>query len=107
MNQMVASKMLRSLGCTVEVVDNGAKAVRACAEKRFDLVFMDCHMPEMDGYEATAAIRAQERTFGRRHVIVALTASALQEDARKCADAGETLQLLCLEWYNIAVLLYF
>jgi two-component system sensor histidine kinase/response regulator len=87
---MVASKMLRSLGCTVEVVDNGRKAVSACQEKRFDLVLMDCHMPEMDGYEATQAIRAQEQRLERRHVIIALTASALQEDAQKCAEAGES-----------------
>ncbi|GAQ86126.1 Putative histidine kinase containing cheY-homologous receiver domain and PAS domain [Klebsormidium nitens] len=87
-NQMVASRILRSLGCEFVVVDNGRKAVAACREGRFDVVLMDCHMPELDGYEATRQIRIDELTHGRRHLIIALTASALEDDAQKCLRAG-------------------
>jgi two-component system sensor histidine kinase/response regulator len=80
--------MLTALGLCVSVVSNGQGAVdrvRACA---FDLVLMDCQMPVMDGYEATAAIRALPAGRGRNVPIVAVTANALHGEGQKCLNAG-------------------
>jgi signal transduction histidine kinase/ActR/RegA family two-component response regulator len=85
-NQMVASRMLKKLGHTVEVASNGLDAVAAVAHGRFDVVLMDCQMPDVDGYEATTRIRAAEQTG--RVPIVALTASATLEDRERCLAAG-------------------
>jgi signal transduction histidine kinase len=87
-NQMVVEEMLKLLGCEVDVVGDGAAACRAVAEGHYDLVFMDCHMPVMDGYEATRRIRNDEQRRGRRTTIVALTADALDSDRERCIDAG-------------------
>ena len=87
-NQMVVEEMLKLLGCEVDVVGDGAAACRAVAEGHYDLVFMDCHMPVMDGYEATRRIRRDEQTHGRRITIVALTADALDSDRYRCTEAG-------------------
>ena len=86
LNQMVAIRMLTKLGHRVEIAGNGAEAVAAVARGRFDVVLMDCLMPEVDGYEATTRIRAAER--GGRLPIVALTASATIEDRERCLAAG-------------------
>ena len=59
-NQVVALSMLKRFGCRVEVAKNGREAVAAVERERFDAVLMDCHMPEMDGFDATRAIRAME-----------------------------------------------
>jgi signal transduction histidine kinase/CheY-like chemotaxis protein len=87
-NQMVVEEMLKLLGCEVDVVGDGAAACRAVAEGHYDLVFMDCHMPVMDGYEAARRIRRDEQLHGRRITIVALTADALDSDRERCLDAG-------------------
>jgi len=87
LNQMVATRMLTKLGHRVEVANNGAEAVAAAAHGRFDVVLMDCLMPEVDGYEATTRIRAAERG-SRRLPIVALTANATIEDRERCLAAG-------------------
>jgi len=86
-NRMVTSALLEDAGCTVDVVVNGKEAVAACARERYDLVLMDCRMPEMDGYQASRAIRAAA-AGGRRVPIVALTAHALEDEAGRCRDAG-------------------
>jgi signal transduction histidine kinase/DNA-binding response OmpR family regulator len=92
-NQQVAAAMLESLGCRVDAVPNGRQAVERLARARFDLVLMDCQMPEMDGFAATRAIRARESAGGedgdaRRTPIVALTAHAMQTDRQDCLAAG-------------------
>jgi signal transduction histidine kinase/ActR/RegA family two-component response regulator len=87
-NQMVVEEMLRLYGCEATVVGDGAAACAAAAQQRFDLVFMDCHMPVMDGIEATLRIRADEGGRGRRTPIVALTADALSRDRERCLAAG-------------------
>ena len=86
-NQKVARRMLESLGCGVEVVSDGREAITRTGQTGFDLILMDCRMPEVDGYTATAAIRKREGS--RRHTpIVALTANAMAGDREFCIAAG-------------------
>ncbi|MCP9451922.1 MAG: response regulator, partial [Nitrospira sp.] len=86
-NQKVAVKMLEKLGCRVDVAGNGKEAVEAMERIRYTLVFMDCQMPEMDGFEATRIIR--EREGAARHTpIIAMTANAMAEDRERCLRAG-------------------
>jgi signal transduction histidine kinase/CheY-like chemotaxis protein len=89
-NQKVAISMLKELGCRVDAVVNGLEAVDAVARYTYDLIFMDCQMPEMDGFEAARMIRESERVREKRlHVpIVALTAHALEGDRERCLAAG-------------------
>ncbi|HET8939380.1 MAG TPA: ATP-binding protein [Polyangiales bacterium] len=88
-NREVAVRLLEHLGCEVQVADNGLKARDALLTRSFDLVFMDCQMPEMDGFEATRAIRSHELATGsQRTPIVALTANALAGDPDRCFAAG-------------------
>jgi len=86
-NQVVAVSLLAHLGCTVDVAADGVEAVRRWSEGAFDLILMDCQMPEMDGFEATRRIRAAEAGEGRIP-IVALTANAMREDRDACLEAG-------------------
>ena len=85
--QKVALRILQRLNAEVEVVQNGAEAVAAASRSRFDLILMDCQMPELDGFQATAAIRAAEGP-SKRTPIVALTANAMQGDRERCVEAG-------------------
>ncbi len=85
-NQHVARRMLESFGCTVTIAPDGAQAVRAASEGRFDLVLMDCHMPVMDGYEATRRLR--RTAAGAALPIVAMTAEAVIGDREACLQAG-------------------
>ena len=87
-NQKVASQILSKLGYQVDVVDNGIKAVAAAASGKYALVLMDCQMPEMDGFEASQAIRRAEEATGARLPIVAITANALQGDRDRCLAMG-------------------
>jgi CheY-like chemotaxis protein len=87
-NLELGSRMLERLGCTVATADNGLKALECHAQEEFVAIFMDCQMPEMDGFEATAAIRARETETGKHSVIVALTGNALDGDREHCLAAG-------------------
>jgi len=97
-NQAVAQNMIEAIGCDLTIVGNGVQAVRALAASPFDLVLMDCQMPEMDGFAATAAIRASEAQRGARgdgthgypaHVpIIAVTAHAMEGDRDASLAAG-------------------
>jgi CheY-like chemotaxis protein len=88
-NQKVASLMLRHFGMECDIATNGQEAIDMWARGDYPLLLMDCQMPEMDGYEATRAIREQEQYSGRKHVpIIALTANILPEDRQRCLDAG-------------------
>jgi CheY-like chemotaxis protein len=86
-NQVVALKMLERLGYEAEAVPNGREAVAAVASDAYDLILMDCQMPEMDGYEATRRIRALPGAAARLPVI-AMTANAMQGDREVCLNAG-------------------
>ena len=88
-NQMVAGGFLEALACEFEIVSDGRAAVEVLTRTHpFDLVLMDCHMPEMDGLEATRCVRAHESTGGLHTPIVALTANAMASDRDACLEAG-------------------
>jgi two-component system sensor histidine kinase/response regulator len=88
-NQLVAQAHLAALGCSVTVANNGHEALGLWGVGRFDLVLMDCHMPVMDGYEASLALREVERLCGARPVpVIALTANALEGARERCLAAG-------------------
>jgi len=93
-NQKVAVAQLQKLGCSVDVVANGLEVLDALPRRRYNLVFMDCQMPEMDGYEATRAIRQREQDTERTCrwqapiKIIAMTAHAMAGDRDRCLDSG-------------------
>jgi len=87
-NQKLATALLKRGGHSVVVANNGKEALAALELQPFDLVIMDVQMPEMDGLEATAAIRAKERRTGTHIPIVAMTAHAMKGDRERCLEAG-------------------
>jgi CheY-like chemotaxis protein len=87
-NQRLAVRLLEKRGHRVAVAATGLEVLLALEKESFDLVLMDVQMPEMDGLEATAAIREKERATGRRQAVVALTAHAMKGDREKCVAAG-------------------
>jgi CheY-like chemotaxis protein/HPt (histidine-containing phosphotransfer) domain-containing protein len=111
-NLVVSQRMLEVLGCSVDTASNGREAVAAWSKNRYDIVAMDCQMPEMDGYEATRIIREREQSSGSlppQTPIFALTAHAMQGDRERCLEAGmndylskpftlEQLQEVLLNW---------
>lgn len=112
-NQKVAVRHLQRLGLTVQVVTTGQAAVAAATQAAFDLVLMDCQMPEMDGFEAAAAIRAWEHRHHAPHLpIIAMTAFAMRGDRERCFAAGmddylskpfkrDTLQAMLDRWLAV------
>ena len=86
-NQKVAVKMLEKLGYRVDVAGNGNEALAALTRHRYNLVFMDCQMPELDGFETTRMIRSHEQP-GTRLPIIAMTANAMQGDREHCLSSG-------------------
>lgn len=87
-NQRLAKRMLEKRGHVVDVAANGREALQALEKSSYDLVLMDVQMPEMDGMEATARIRAKERLSGGWQPVVALTAHTMKGDEEKCLAAG-------------------
>jgi CheY-like chemotaxis protein len=90
-NQMVARQLLKRCGADVHCVANGLEALQALRDADFDLVLMDCQMPEMDGYEATRRLRQCTDSPRNRDIpVIALTANALATDRDQCIAAGMT-----------------
>lgn len=107
-NQRVAIRLVEKMGLRAEVVPNGLEAIRAVQRETYDLILMDCQMPEVDGYTATAEIRRMEGRGGRVPII-AMTANAMRGDREKCLEAGmddyipkpvafEDLRVLVTRW---------
>jgi CheY-like chemotaxis protein/HPt (histidine-containing phosphotransfer) domain-containing protein len=90
MNRTVALRILEvKLGYTADTVDNGLEAIEALSDRDYDLVLMDCQMPEMDGYDATRTIRNQNSSVRNHNIpIIAMTANAMKGDREKCLDSG-------------------
>lgn len=118
-NQELARTMLEDLGCSVVLVDNGRQAVEAITQASldqlqggYDMTFMDCQMPELDGYQATQEIRDWELSATSRMPIIALTANAMAGDRERCLEAGmddyltkpfsqEALAAICSKWLSL------
>jgi two-component system, sensor histidine kinase and response regulator len=88
MNQRIARLQLEDLGYRVHIVNDGSEALDATSRLKYDLILMDCAMPLIDGYQATARIRKQEALIGRRTPIIALTAYAMPGDRERCLTSG-------------------
>jgi signal transduction histidine kinase/CheY-like chemotaxis protein len=87
-NQRLVTRLLEKRGHNVVVAANGREALAALEKESYDLVFMDIQMPDMDGIEATAAIREKEKRSGKHQPVIALTAHAMKGDQERCLDAG-------------------
>ncbi len=86
-NRLVASIMFGKLGCETVIVNDGEEALEALVDREYDVIFMDCHMPVLDGFEATRMIRKLERPPQHR-TIIAMTANALQGEKERCLESG-------------------
>ena len=113
-NQKIALRLLEKAGLSADLAKNGREAVDAVRKSNYDLILMDCQMPEMDGFEATSAIRKLEEATRRHTPIVALTANAMTGDRERCLDCGmddyvskpfdvKALQRLITQWLEPAV----
>jgi CheY-like chemotaxis protein len=88
-NQRLVVRMLEKIGCRADLAGDGREAVEMAQRARYDVIIMDCFMPEMDGYQATAEIRRLQSEAGVLRVpIIALTANALPADRERCLAAG-------------------
>ena len=89
-NQMVAQKMLEKIGLKATLANNGVEALQCLDEQSFDLVLMDCQMPEMDGFDATREIRKLELKTSqqKRLPIIAMTANVMSGDRERCLETG-------------------
>lgn len=87
MNRKLVIKMLESKGFSCDIAHDGREALKACLSKDYDIIFMDCQMPVMDGYESTEKIRTAEGNK-KHNVIIAMTANAMEGDRNKCIEAG-------------------
>ncbi|MBF0547317.1 MAG: response regulator [Candidatus Riflebacteria bacterium] len=90
-NQKVAEKMLNKFGLSTDVASNGQEALKGLSAKKYDLVFLDCQMPEMDGYEVTRTIRnieQQKKNENHHQIIIAMTAHAFKDEREKCLASG-------------------
>lgn len=87
-NRLLAVKMLERLGCRADTALNGLEVLHAVEAARFDIILMDCLMPEMDGYETTRRLRERERNGAPKVRIIAMTANAMREDRERCLAAG-------------------
>ncbi|MCP4700681.1 MAG: response regulator [Gammaproteobacteria bacterium] len=112
-NQTVALEMLSTIGVCADVVENGSQVLEALAGKSYDVIFMDCQMPEMDGFQATHEVRRQEKGQKKHIPIIALTANAMPGDRKLCLEAGmddflskpfkrEQLHKLLVRWTGMA-----
>jgi CheY-like chemotaxis protein len=112
-NQKIAARMLERCGYRVDIASNGRKAVEASAHMAYDHIFMDCQMPEMDGFAATAAIRQRETRTGAHVPIIAMTANAMQGARERCLEAGmddyvskpmkaEDLEMILQKWQPVS-----
>ena len=86
-NRKFASLLLNKMGYNADIAEDGVEALRLWREKHYDLILMDCLMPNMDGYEASVKIRQEENTQGRIPII-ALTANAAETDRQRCRQSG-------------------
>lgn len=87
-NQMILQKFLKKWGYSFVVAGNGLQVLELLENETFDLILMDCQMPEMDGFEATQKIRSHKNALVRRMPIIALTANAMGDDRKRCLDVG-------------------
>ncbi len=112
-NQKVGLRMLSIVGCTITLAGDGVEALHKTNIEIFDLILMDCHMPEMDGYEATKAIRENEKITGKHIPIVACTANVNEEEMLKCKSVGmddflskpykpEQLKAIIKKWVGVS-----
>ncbi|MCP4355774.1 MAG: response regulator [Proteobacteria bacterium] len=88
LNRMIITKVLDKFGCSVDAASDGVEAIEKIKENEYDLIFMDCHMPNMDGFAATKIIRDMEESSRKHVIIVALTADAMAGDKERCIAAG-------------------
>ena len=87
-NQKVATLLLEKIGCRVTIANDGREAVEVARHQEFDVILMDCQMPNISGFEATQVIRSREEPARRRVPIIAMTANAMKGDREKCLEAG-------------------
>jgi CheY-like chemotaxis protein len=87
-SQRLVVRLLEKRGHTVEIAANGQKALAALENQSYDVVLMDVQMPEIDGFQATAAVREREQTTGKHLRVIAMTAHAMKGDREKCLAAG-------------------